>query len=173
MVHFAACVEIARGVIGVTDEDGACVFVDERLKLFDFGERESLFDGGGDGSDACTGRDGKRHVVGVGRLRHNDFIAGIQTGHESKEHGFRTAGSDDDVVRVKVDVIFFIVVREFLTITSEPLTGTVLQYFPVEVLEDVQSCLRCWEVRLTDVQMIDVDSPLFGCRGERSQLSDG
>ena len=84
LVHLASGVEIARGVVGIANQYGPCSVVDQLFELLHFGQRETLLDGGGNGSDFGTGRDGKRHVVGIGRLGHYNLIAGIEAAQESK-----------------------------------------------------------------------------------------
>ena len=121
LVHLLASVEVARRVVGVADEEGSRVLVDEGFKLLNGGKGKSLFDGGGDGADAGTGGNGKRHVVGVGGLGDDDFITGVQAGEESKQHSLRTTGSDDDVVGSELNVVAVIVVDQLLPITFKPL----------------------------------------------------
>ena len=121
LVHLLPSVEVARRVVGVADEEGSRVLVDEGFKLLNGGKRKSLFDGGGDGADAGTGGNGKRHVVGVGGLGDDDFITGVQAGEESKQHSLRTTGSDDDVVGSELNVVAVIVVDQLLPITFKPL----------------------------------------------------
>ena len=56
------------------------------------------------------------HVVGVGRLRHNDLVARVQAAHESEKHGFGAARGDDDLVWGHVDVELGIIVDKLLAI---------------------------------------------------------
>lgn len=78
LLHLAAGVEVAGGIVGVADKYCACARVDEFFEFFDGGQRESVFDGGCDGAYHGSCRDGEGHIVGVGRLRHNDFVAGVE-----------------------------------------------------------------------------------------------
>ena len=70
-IHFAAGVEIAGGVVGVADKDSFGAGGDQFLELFDGRERKAVLDGRWDGHDLGSGRDCERHVVGVGRFRHD------------------------------------------------------------------------------------------------------
>ena len=91
LIHFATGVEVACGVVRIADEDGSRLFVDELFELLDFRQGEALLDGCRDGSDDGTSRDGKRHVVRVGRFRHNYLVARIQTGEEGKQYSLTSA----------------------------------------------------------------------------------
>ena len=121
LVHLSARIEIACGVVGVTNQDRAGTFVDEFFKLFDFRQRKAFFDGGGYGANARAGRDGEGHIVGVSRLGYDDFVAGIEARHESKEHRFGTARCDDDIVGCEADIVTMIVINQLATIGKKTL----------------------------------------------------
>ena len=173
LVHFAACIEVARGVVRVADEDGSRLFVDEFLELLDLGQREAFVDGGRDGADDGACRDGERHVVGVGGLRHDDFVAGVQAGQEREEHGLAAAAGDDDVVGREVDVVLLVVADQLFAIAQIALAGAVLQDAAVDVPDGVDGRLGRRQVWLTDVQVVDVYSAVLGGVGQGSQLADG
>lgn len=88
LVHLAARVEVARGIVGVADEYGSGVLVDEGLKLLHLGQREAFLDGGGNGANLGSRADGKGHVVGIGGFGHDNLIAGVEATHKGKQHGF-------------------------------------------------------------------------------------
>ena len=121
LVHLSACIEIACGVVGVTNQDCAGAFVDEFFKLFDLRQRKAFFDGSGHGANARAGRDGEGHIVGVSRFGYDDFVAGIEARHESKEHRFGTARSDDDIVGRETDIVTMIVINQLATIGKKTL----------------------------------------------------
>ena len=123
LVHLAACVQIARRVVRVANHDGACAVVDELLKLLYLRQRETLLDGRCNGANLCSCRDSKRHVVGVGRLRHDDFVARIEARQECKQHRLRTSRGDDDIVSRHINIIFRVVADEFLAIAQIALRG--------------------------------------------------
>lgn len=85
-VHLLARVEVSGGVVGVANQDAARALVDEPLEFGDVGQRKALLDGRNDGADDRTGRDGKGHVVGIGRLGDDDFVARVEARHEGEEH---------------------------------------------------------------------------------------
>ena len=173
LVHFATRVKIARWVVGIADKDALCALVYQFFKLFHIGQRKAILYGCGHGSDGCTHRYGKGHVVGVGRFGYNDFIAGVQAGHESKEHGLRTARCNDDIVGRHVDVILLIIGGEFLSVRLVALRGRVFKYRAIDVLQGVEPHLRRGQIGLSDVQMINFCSSGLCCNGQRSEFSNG
>ena len=171
-VHLLARVEIARGVVGVADEDSLRALVDEFLKLLHLRQAEPLVDSGGDGPDDGTGRDGERHIVGVGGLGDDDLVAGVEACEESKQHRLRASRGDDDVVGRHEDVILGIVVHEFLAIAAVALRRTVFEHLTVYIVNGVEGCLWCRQVGLTDVEPIHLYPALFGSVGQRSQFAN-
>ena len=78
LVHLAACVKIARGVVRVANHYRTGALVDQFLELFDLRKRETFVYRGGNGAYLCPCRDGKSHVVGVCRLGNDAFVARVQ-----------------------------------------------------------------------------------------------
>ena len=116
LVHFTTGIEITGRIVRITDQDGLGAFIDQLLELFHFRKGETFFDGSGNGTDYRTRRDGKGHIVGIGRFRHDDFIPRVQATQESEQHRFRTTGSDDDVVGIQIDVVFLVITHQLFTI---------------------------------------------------------
>ena len=148
------------------------MLVDEFLELLHLRQRKALLYRSGYGADARACRNGKGHVVGISRLGHDDFISGIEARHEGEEHRLRAAGCDDDVVGRKADIVFRIIVREFLAIGTEALARAVLQDAAVDVLQRVEACLRRGQVGLADIEVVDMNAPILGSRCQRRKLAD-
>ena len=172
LVHFTACIEVTRRIVGIANQNGTRALVNQLFELLDLGQRETLFDGRSNGAYLGSGRDGKRHIVGIGRLGNNDFITRIETSQERKQHRLRTAGSDDDVVCSQIDIVLRIVAHQLLAVTAVSRTGAVLQNFPVDVPYRVNRDLRCRQVGLSDVQVEYMYASLFGSICQRGKLSD-
>ena len=116
LVHFTTGIEITGRVVRITDQDGLGAFIDQLLKLFHLRKGETFFDGSGNGTDNRTRRNGKSHIVGIGRFRHDDFIPRIQATQESEQYRFRATGSDDDIVGIQIDVVFLVITHQLFTI---------------------------------------------------------
>ena len=173
LVHLPPGIEIARGVVGIADEDGAGALVDELLEALHPRQGKSLLDGGGDGAYGGAGRHGKGHVVGIGGLRDDDLVAGIESAHKRKEHRLGTSRGDDDVVGGHIDAVFGIVAHQLLAIAQIPLRGRILKYLTVNGLQCVERTLRSGKVGLAYVEMVHLGAPLLGGLCQRSQFPDG
>ena len=172
LVHLRTRVEVSGRIVRVADKDCLCALCDEFLELFYWREGESGLDCGCNGLDYCSGRHRKCHIVGVCRLRYDDFISRVQTCEECEEYRLGAAAGDDDIIRRKVDVELAVVFHKFLSQGKETLARTVLEHCPVNVLESVKGLLRSRKVRLSDVQMVYLDASCLCVVGKRSEFSD-
>ena len=59
-------------------------------------------------------------------------------------------------------MIGLVVACKFLAIATEPLAGAILQHFTVKVFENVETGLRRRQIRLADIEMVDVNTALLG-----------
>src|SRR3712207_9219126 len=84
----------------------------------------------------------------------------------------RPAGSNDDIVGGETDVVFGVIPHQLLAIAGITCARTVFQYRAVDVAYGVNRGFRSRQIGLADIQMKHMDSPLLGCIGQRSQLSD-
>ena len=146
----------------VTNEDGACALVDEFLEFLHFWQGETFLYGSSDGANDGASRNGKCHVVGVCWFGHDDFVAWIEAGKERKEHSLGTTTCDNDVVGSEIDIEFLVVSNQFLAIAAIALTWAVFQNLSVDILDGIDGDLRRWQVGLSDVEMVNVDSSALG-----------
>ena len=172
LVHLAAGIQIAGRIIRVTDQNSFCAFVYQLLELLHFRQGEPFLDGSRHRADHGSGRNGKRHIVGIGRFRHNDLISRIQATQKSKQHRFRTSGSDDDIIGRQVDVIFLIITHQFLAIAAVSLAGTIFQNGTVNITNRIKGRSRSRQGGLTDIQVIHMNSSLFCSIGQRCQFAN-
>ena len=116
LIHFTTSIEITRRIVRITNQDGLGAFIDQFLEFFHLRKRETFFDGSGNGTDYRSRRNGKSHVVGIRRFRHDDFVTRIQATQKGEQHRFRTTGSDDDIIGIQIDVVFLVIAHQFFTI---------------------------------------------------------
>ena len=172
LIHFTAGIKVAGRVVGVTNQDGTRTFVYQLLELLHFRQRESLFDGRCNRTYPGSGRDGKRHVIGISRFGHDNLVTRIEACHEREQHRFRTAGCNDYVIGCELDVVLIVIPHQLLAIAAVACTGTVLQYLTVNIADGVNRDLRRRQVGLSDIEVEYMDAPLLGCICQGSQLSD-
>ena len=168
--HLLFRVDIPRRIVRIADEDGLRTLVDERLEILYARKRITVAYIGLDGPHLHPRLHGERNIIGVCRLGHDNFITGIDTRREGELQRFRTARRYDDVFRAEVDAEPGIVTDEFVTVRGEPVAGTVLQHFAVDVFQGVESDLRRLYVRLSYIEGIYLDSPVPGLYGIRNEF---
>ena len=171
-VHLPLGIQIARGVVGIADEDGLRPLVDQFLELLDLGQAEALLDGRDDRPDYRASGDSERHIVRVRRLRDYDLVARIQAAQESEQNRFATAGGNDDIIGRELDLITVIVLHKCLAQRPIALRRAILQRGPVDMLERLQRLRRRGQVRLADVQLVDLHAPVLGGVRQGRQLPD-
>ena len=171
-VHLLLGVQVARRVVGVADQDRLRALVDQFLEFLDLRQAEALLDRRHDRADHGARGHGERHVVGVRRLRDDDFVARVQAAQEGEEYRLAAAARDDDFVRREFDLVAVIVADQRLPQRAVALRRAVFQRLAVDVLQHVQRLLRRRQVRLTDVQLVDLDPALLRRIRQRRQLPD-
>ena len=107
--HLFLGIEIARGVVGVADEDGARLVGDLFLKLLHGWEFESVLNACLDGLDHGATGDGKRHVVGITGVGNDDFVSRVEACHVGKHDSLRASCGNYDFIRRDVNTILGVV----------------------------------------------------------------
>ena len=171
-LHLLARIEVARRVVGVADQDGLGARSDLLLERLHRRQAEAVFDMRLDALDHGAYGDGERHVIGIERVRDDDFVARPETGQEREQHGLGAARRHDDFLRRKVDAVLCVVLHHLGAQAQVAVGRAVLQDAAVDGLEGVQTALRRLDIGLADVEMIDVHAVALGRVGIRSQLPD-
>ena len=171
LVHLPASVQIPCRIIRVTNQDTLGAFINQLLKLLYLRQRETFVDGSRHRTDNRSCRNRKRHVVGIRRFRHDNLIPRIQTAHKRKQHSFRPSGSNDNVIGIQVNVVLFIISHQTLSVSSISLAGTIFQHLAVNISNRIEG--RSWsrQVRLTNIQVIYMNSSLFRSFSQRRKLT--
>ena len=171
-VHLLLCIQITRGIIRIADQDSLRALVNQLLELLDLGQAEALLDGRDDRPDHGTRGDRKGHVVRVGWLGDDDLVARVQAAQESEKDCLAAAGGDDDVVGGELDLVAVVVLNKCLAQRAIALRRAILERGPVDVLERLQRLRRRRQIRLADVQFVDLHAPVLGRVGQGRQLPD-
>ena len=171
LIHLLAGIQIAGRVVRITDKYSLRALSDQLLELLHRRKGKTGLDGRRNGLDHSTRRHSKGHIIGICRLRDDDFITRIQARKKCKKHRLRTTRSHNDVIRRKFDAILRIILCKLLAKTQKSLTRAVLQHLAVHMTHSIQSRLRSRKVRLTDIQMIHLDAACLCIVGKRSKLT--
>ena len=171
-VHLLLRVKITRGIIRIADQNRLGPFVNQFLELLNLGQAKALLDGRDDRPNHRTRGDRERHVVRVGRLGDDDFIARVQAAQEGEKDCLAAAGGDDDVVGGELDLVAVVVLHKCLAQRAIALRRAILERGSVDVLERFQRLRRRRQIRLADVQFVDLHAPVLGRIGQGRQLPD-
>ena len=146
----------AGGVAGVGHQDGPGVLVDQGLDPRPVGVAVALLRGGGDGPDHAAGDADKGVVVGVEGLRNQDLVSLVQNAGQGHLQRLAAAGGGVDVRLLQVDVQVGVVALHRRQKLGHAGGRRVGQHRVLEVLHRVKEGLGRLNVRLADIQMIDL-----------------
>ena len=171
-------VEITRWVVGVADHDGTGARRDDLFELLDGRQGKARLDVAGNRDNLGVAQLGESVIVGIIRLRNDDFVARVEAHGEGHLKGFAAACSDDDLVGRHVDAMAVIVVAQRATVAGN--TGRVAVFKDAMVVshigsrlsQSLQSTARCLDVWLTDVEVIHMNAAFFSGIGEGNQFTD-
>ena len=113
-LHLLVAQHNAGRVAGVRDHDGAGVSVDERLDLLAHGIAVALLGASGNGRDGRTAGAYHGVVVGIKRLRNENFVAVVKNALEHDLKRLAAAGGDIDLVSTEVHVELCIILPDRL-----------------------------------------------------------
>ncbi|CAN3999974.1 DUF3801 domain-containing protein, partial [Dysosmobacter welbionis] len=146
----------AGGVAGVGHQDGPCVLVDQGLDSRPVGVAVALLRSCGDRPDHAAGDTDKGVVIGIEGLRDQDLVSLVQNAGQGHLQRLAAAGSGVDVRLLQVDAQVGVVAlhrRQKLRHAGGRRIG---QHWVLEILHRVKEGLGRLNVRLADIQMIDL-----------------
>ena len=171
--QFLFGVEIAGGVVGVANHDGAGARSDGFLKVLDRRQSETGLDVAGDSLDGSVAQFGESVIVGVVGFGNEDFVARVEADGEGKLQGLAAAGGHDNLLGSDMDVVFGIVFDKFLAIGQIASAMAIGQHANLGVGQSLESALGGLDVGLADVEVIDMYSTLLGGVGEGDEFANG
>ena len=170
-LHLGLTQHHAGGVAGVRDHDGAGVSVDERLDLLAHGVAVALLGASGNGRDGRAAGAYHGVVVGIKRLRNENFVAVVENALERDLKRLAAAGGDVDLTFVKVHVELVVIVLDRVDQLRDARRGRIGQHRLLEMANCLEERGRGLHVGLTDVEVIDVDAACLGCHRVRVELA--
>ena len=172
LVHFLAGVQVTGRVVRVANQYALGARRNQGLETLHGRQGETVLNARHDRFDNRAGGYGKGRVVGICRLRHNDFIARVKAGHERELHRFGTARRNDDFLGAHFYIETLVVKRHFLAQGLEAVARAVFQHLAVDVAHRLQTDFRRLQIGLPDVQMVHFHAARLGLVGQRDQLAD-
>ena len=157
--HFLRRQHGTGGVAGVGDHDGPGVLVDLRLHLGSIGVVIAVMGRGGDGVDLRAAGIGHGVVVGIERLGDEDLIAVVEDAVHGDLQRLAAAVGDEDIAGLKVHVQIVVILLDRRNQLRDTGRRRIGQHRQVKMPHRLEICLGRLDVRLTDVQVIDLLSP--------------
>ena len=165
-------VEIACGVVGVAHHNGFGLRGDEFLKLLDGRQSKTVVNGGNDGLYHHTASYGEAVVVGIERFGDDNLVARIHTAVESEQQTLAATRGDENFIGRKFDAHAVVIFNQLLAVTQVTSGVGISDNRHISVLDSLTSTLGCLDIRLADIQVINVNSARLGCIGERHQFTN-
>ena len=163
----------AGGVAGIGDEDGLGPGGDLRLDAVPVAIEEALLGGGGDGVDHAARQTGKGVVVGVEGLGDQHLVPLVQNALEDDLQGLAAAVGGQDVPGVQFDAQAPVIPPDRLHVGRDARGGRVGQHGVLEILDGREELLGRLNVRLSDVQVIDLPAAGLCLHGIEMEFTDG
>ena len=161
-------IKITRGVVGVADHDGLGAWCDGLLKFLDGRKSKTRLDVARDGDDLGIAQLGEGIIIGIIRFWDDDLVARVQAHGESHLKGLAATSGDQHLIRGDIDAVTVVVVAECPTIALNTSRVAVFQHAVAfgHLVGGIGQSLQCptggLNVRLTNVEMIYMDTALFG-----------
>ena len=171
-IHLLACVEVARRVIRVTNQDTACALIYQLLELLYRRQGKAIFDSRCYRANYRTCRYGKCHIIGIRRLRNDNLVTRIETRHKGEQHRLRASRSYDNIIGREFYLVLVVVAHQLLAQRKESITRTILQNLTVDIADSIECYLWSLDIGLTDIEMIDLCATLFSLFGKRSESAN-
>ena len=148
----------AGGVAGVGHQDGPGVLIDQGLDPLPLRVAVALLRAGGDGPDHAAGDADEGVVVGIEGLRDQDLVPLVQDAGHGHLQRLAAAGGGKDVRLLHMDAQLGIVALDRRQELRHAGGRRVGQHRALEALHRVKEGLGRLDVRLADVQMVDLEA---------------
>ena len=149
------------------------MLVDLRLDLGPVSIVIAFLRGGVDGVDLAAGDPDEGVVVGIERLGDQDLVVVIQDALQNHLQSFAAAGGSQDIPTLQRNVQLGIVAADRLDQLGDTGRGSILQNRRVEISDGVKEHRGRFNIRLTNIQMIDLAALLLRCQGIRMEFAHG
>ena len=172
-VHLLRRQNGAGGVAGVGDEDGPRPLRDQGLDPAALGVVVALLRGAVDGADAAPRHVDEGIVVGVEGLRDQDLVPLVQDAAHGHLQRLAAAAGGQDVPLRQGRADALVVALDSLHIRRHAGGGRVGQHLAAVAVNGVKEGRRRGDIRLADVQVMDLHPPGLRLQGVGMELAHG
>ena len=171
--HFLRRQNSAGGVAGVRDENRPGALMDEGLDALALGVAVALLRGAVDGSDIAPRHMDEGIVVGIEGLRDQNLVPFVQKAAHHHLQRLAAAGGGQDVLLRQRRADALIVALHRRHILRHTRGRGVGQHIAAVMAHGVKEGRRRGDIRLTDVQVMDLHAPLLRRQGVGMELAHG
>ena len=173
-LQLVARVDRAGRIVRIADDDDSRT---RRERIFpDVARRKmkSVAAAARDRDDVQSSHRGEGAIVRVERLEDEHVVAFIRAGNERKEDGLAAAGRRQNLARLDRNAdAFRVVLPQRIEKRRRAGGRRVFENFVLNLLEPVEHARGRLDVRLPDVEVVDLRPARFRQLGQRCELSDG
>ena len=127
----------------------------------------------GDGHELHVVLEREGVVIGIERLEDDHLVVGIAGHRKGDLQGLAAAVGDIDVRSLHIDADSLVITGKTFTERIVAAALGIGDHFQLVVLHRVEGFLRRFDVRLTDIEMVNLDSAFLGSVRERDEFADG
>ena len=171
--HVLLCIKSSGRISRIADENSLGTWSDEFLKLGHVRNLEPVTDIGRNSFESNPVHECECIVIRVERLKHNHFITLVASNLEREIHALAAGNSDNKFRNINVNAYFPVVfLYQPFPEFDQPCRVGIGNVIEVVLLHGIQCTLWRFDIRLTDIEMINFYAFRFGGIGKRNQLSD-
>ena len=164
---------ITGRIIGIANKDPLRFGTNHLPKFRDGWQLKSVLNGGSDGLNDDIICDGKRLIIGVKRLRNDHLITRIETNHEGKGDRLRSSRRDQYLGGIHLQVPVAVILSKLFAVSIISEGVSVRDQIEIKIPDPFDGVLWSFDVRLTNVQVVNLAAKRFGFFGIGNQFSNG
>ena len=172
--HVLLCfgINYAGRIAGVGEQNSFGFRSDVLFDFFFAGQVVTVFYAGRNSVDFSAELLAEGGVVSVEGFENHDFVAGVAQSHNCENQGLAAAVGNENIFNSIIHAFFCIIFLYSFQEEHFALGIAVGDYRCLEFTHTVHELCRSGNIRLADVQMINLFACSLGCVSIRGQLSD-
>ena len=158
------------GIAGVGDHDSPGIGRDQSLDTLPDRIAIALLRTGGQRTDGATGGMDESSIVGIVRLGDNDLGIRVQDAQAHQQQSFAATGGNEHIGRIQLHAqTILIIATDGIDQYGHAGRCGISQDFLTEILDSIIENLRGLQIRLADIQMIDLLAGFLGRYSQRME----
>ena len=163
----------AGGIAGVGDKEGTGVLVDAGLDAGAVGVEVALFHRGRDRMDLRAGQRDRGVVVGIEGFGNDDLVAVVQNRGKGHLQSLTAAGGGQNIAALQLNTDASVIITHRIQINRQTARRRIGDDLLVKVFQSLIEGGGRLDIRLADVQGVDLDAAFFGLLRIGIELAHG